>query len=310
MTYCFYHNDLDGHCAGAIVKSMHPDATMIEIAYGYDFQKHVLDKLETSTGNDSIYVVDFRFTTKEFEQLLEDYGIVWIDHHATGINEATKHKAENKDSVYFDIEGIQEIGKAGAQLTWEYLIPHKGVPLAVHYVSKWDVWDHTDPRTIPFNRGLQLTESTDPANETALTMWKELFMNSREGDNRKWNALDQVMNIGVIGEAMKAQYDAFIAKNAYYVADWEGYRTVALNGAVYDSYCIFEHSDKWEALDPQVLVWYQQKADGAWKYSVRNYPGTETSVRAIAEKYNGGGHDKAAGFTSKDLLIQPENTNE
>jgi oligoribonuclease NrnB/cAMP/cGMP phosphodiesterase (DHH superfamily) len=282
----------------------YPDAEMHEINYGYNFDKDVIPYLDEwkSEEDNHVYVVDFRFTTEEFESLIaQGWGVHWCDHHATGIEEAAKFS-----KTYRDMGGNCSSDKAGAQLTWEYLYPDFPIPLAVYYVSKWDLWDHTDPKTIPFNRGLGMTETTDPAKPQAMDMWVELFENNREGNNRTWNALDQVMNLGVIGEAMKAQYDFNIAKNAYYVPDWYGYRTVALNSYVLDSYCIFEHKSKWEELDPEVLVWYYQTSDGQWSYSLRSYPGTNTNVRELAEKLGGGGHDGAAGAKCKELLIKPE----
>lgn len=304
MVHCFYHNDQDGHCAGAIVKMKYPDAVMHEINYGYDLKKDVLDKLGYEGGKQiedvEIYIVDFSFKRADTDLLIDLYAepMTILDHHQSALEQIG-------DMVPGDVAGIIDTSKAGAQLTWEYLYPDKPLPLAVYYVSKWDIWDHSDPRTIPFCRGLQLTESTDPANEQAMIMWKELFDNNREGDNRRWNALDQVMNLGVIGEAMKAQYDFKIAKNAYYIPDWNGYRTVALNSYVLDSYCIFEYSHKWEELDPQVLVWYYQCPDGKWLHSIRSYPGTDTDVKVIAEQFGGGGHIGAAGCKTDECLVFP-----
>jgi oligoribonuclease NrnB/cAMP/cGMP phosphodiesterase (DHH superfamily) len=316
MVHCFYHNDLDGHCAGAIVQMYEPNAVMHEINYGYD-SNEIHDNVDVG---DTVYIVDFSFRPEDFQSVLT-YAkrVIWIDHHESAIQQYAKFfkladEVEHKN--WHKVEGIQDTSKAGAQLTWEYFRnlsplmrwhnPMRGLPLAVHYVSKWDMWDHSDPRTIPFNRGLQLTESTDPANETAMTMWTALFENNREGDNRRWNVIDQVLNVGTIGEAMKAQYDFKIAKNAYYIPDWQGYRTVALNSYVLDSYCIFDHADKWEEFSPEVLVWYYQTPDGQWLHSLRAYPGTDTNVREIAEGFGGGGHDGAAGCRTEECIVFPD----
>ena len=316
MVHCLYHNDLDGHCAGAIVRMFHPDARMVEMNYNYDSNTWD-DQID---GGDTVYIVDFSLRPKDFQSLLKYAGkVVWIDHHESAIKKYAKFFELADEVLHKDwhkMEGIQDSSKAGAQLTWEYFHPKtglmawdrpmRGLPLAVHYVSQWDMWNHSDPRTIPFNRGLQLTETTDPASDTAMTMWREIIRNDRSGDNRRWNALDQVMNIGTIGEAMKAQYDEYIARGAYYVEDWEGYRTVALNSMVYDSYFVLSKMDKFDEFDPQVLVWYTQRSDGQWQYSLRSYPGTDTVVNHIAELYDGGGHPGAAGFRHPECLIKPE----
>jgi oligoribonuclease NrnB/cAMP/cGMP phosphodiesterase (DHH superfamily) len=295
---------MDGHCAGAIVKMKHPDAVMHEITYGYDYEKDVIANLD---GNDAeIFVVDFRFETSEFQDLIARGCIIhWCDHHETGIKIAAKSKLNDADSVYLSIDGMQNKRKAGAQLTWEYLYPEKPLPLIVHHVSQWDIWNHSDPHTIPYQRGLELSGRTNPVDADAVKLWKAYIENSREGNRRDFNELDALLNMGLTGEAMKAQYDTFIGSSAYYIPEWEGFRTVALNSRALDSYVIFEHADKWEEFDPEVLIWYHQSPTGQWKYSIRNYPGTDTSVIELAEKYNGGGHRKTAGFTTDELIIFP-----
>lgn len=310
MIHCFYHNDMDGHCAGAIVKMKYPDAIMHEMKYGYDFEKDVLPHLEEhhDTGGDNdLYIVDFRFTPAELERLVDDWTIHWCDHHDTGLVEAAQHP-----ELYKHVQGNCASDKAGCELTWEYLHPGEPMPLIVHHVGRWDMWDHSDPSTIPFNRGLQLTGNTDPVNADAIKLWTAYMENSREGKRRDFNELDALLNMGLTGEAMKAQYDSYIGKEAYYIPNWEGYRTVALNSKVYDSYVVFEHDEKWQEHNPEVLVWYYQNGTGQWKHSVRAYPGTNTPVVKIAEKYSGGGRETAAGFTTDEQVVfpKPEENNE
>ena len=299
MKHCFYHNDLDGHCAGAIVKLVHPDCEMHEINYGYDFNNDVLGHIKSNACD--IFVVDFSFSPKEFDLLInEGHTVTWIDHHFTAIDKVTPDVMDNYDKL----EGIWQTDKAGCELTWGYFHENEAMPMAVYYVGRWDVWDHRNPSTIPFHRGMTMLE-TDPANPDAIEGWRQLFDNNRSGKNKDWNLFDQVMNLGLISEKMKAEYDKYIAKNAYYVKDWVGYRTVALNSKVYDSYCIFEYDGVFEVFDPEVLVWYYQTPDGNWLYQLRSYPGTTTDVSQIAKANGGGGHVGAAGFKSKNLLIKP-----
>ena len=309
MIHCFYHNDMDGHCAAAIVKMAHPDAVLTEINYGYD--ENLIG--DTVDGGDTVIIVDFTLEPEDFQDLLcYAKEIIWIDHHASSIKdyEDTFFLGGKENGVAIEgwdkVKGIQDTTKAGAQLTWEYFNEGKPLPKAVYYVSAWDIWDHTDPNTIPFNRGLQLTESTDPAHPAAMEMWHHVIEDSREGANRKWNAFDQVMSVGVIGEAMKATYDKYIGGLAYFVGDWNGKRTVALNSRCYDSYVIWDHMDKWEELDPEVFIWYYQLPNGKWRNRIRAYPGEETNVAEIAKLYGGGGHELSAGFQTKEPAIHPD----
>lgn len=309
MIHCFYHNDLDGHCAGAIVKLKFPEAEMHELSYGYDFDKDV-DAHIDADGPNEIYLVDFRFKPEEIKDLVENCNatIHWCDHHESGFTEAAK--ACNEDpklaSIYEKhVKGLQNTAEAGCELVWKYLHEGKPMPLIVHHVGRWDVWDHSDPHTIPYHRGLELSGRTDPADEDAMKLWAAYIENSREGKRRDFNELDAILNMGLTGEAMKGIYDKYIGEAAYYIPNWEGYRTVALNSKVFDSYVVFEHDERWAEHEPEVLVWFYQTGEGKWKHSVRNYPGTNTSVIQIAEKYNGGGHRSAAGFTTAEQVVYP-----
>lgn len=304
MRHCFYHDDLDGHCAGAIVKLKYPDTIMYPINYGYHSDL-IHDNVD---GGDEVFIVDFTLSPSDFQSLI-GYAkeVTWIDHHEPkfkmyddvfNLGGQVPHKDWHK------VKGIREHGKAGCELTWEYLHEHEPMPLAVYYTGRWDVWDHRNNNTIPFNRGMSICD-TNPKDPESLEFWAELFKNDRSGGNRNLNALDQVIQFGLIAEKMKAEYDRFIGRNAYYVPNWEGYRTVALNSSVFDSYCIFEHDEKFMPFDPEVLIWYTQIPNGKWKYSIRAYPGTYTNVNEIAQKFGGNGHVTSSGFVTDECVIKP-----
>lgn len=299
MIYCFYHDDIDGHCAGAIIKLAHPDCEMHEVAHA---AKSHMPNITLHAG-DEVYIVDFAFTPEVTDELTKTGAkIHWLDHHISAIE---SHNELYKDGYPENILGERDTTKAGCELTWEYVHPNDAMPMAVYYAGRWDVWDHRNNNTIPFNRGLDMME-TNPANPESLEAWRILFKNDRTEKNKDWNLFDQVLNLGLIAESMKAKYDKFIAKNAYYLPEWEGCRTVALNANVLDSYALFEYDEKFAPNDPEVFVWYFQLPNGMYKYALRAYPGTFTDVLSIAKKYGGGGHLNSAGFTSMECLLHPE----
>lgn len=320
MIYCFYHNDLDGHCAGAIVKRAHPEAIMHEIAYGYDFQENVLDVLAPSSNTIEVVIVDFRFVAEEILELLSTYcdKITWIDHHASSIEEE-KHLFTKAAKEGISLEGLTtvlEVGKSGCELAWEYYNPYKPIyqlckrnpaamPRAVRLIGRWDVWDHSDPRTIPFNEGLSISWDTDPAKD--MEAWDAMFADQLATPHSAGTIVDMILSVGHSANKGKIRYDDFINRAAYYLPDWNGKRTVAINAICKDSYVIDEDDERFAKYKPEVLVWYYQTPKGAWKYSLRSYPGTDTVVSEIAKNYcGGGGHASSAGFISDDLLIKPE----
>ena len=91
---CFYHNDMDGICSGAIVNKFLTEiqgnktdpCKFIMINYKDEFPFDTIQK------DESIVIVDFSLQKPgEFEKLLEiTPNVVWIDHHKSAI-ERFKH---------------------------------------------------------------------------------------------------------------------------------------------------------------------------------------------------------------------------
>ncbi len=157
---CFYHRlDLDGHCSGAIVKMKYPECEMIGVDYhdelpvfGYGY-------------NEEIYLVDFSFKPDVMKELSDRHILHWIDHHKGPINDA-------RESGFLASGGQSlETGKAGCELTWEYLFPELATPVAVRLLGRYDVWDHKEDAVLPFQYGMRELEYTLPDSD----IWETLF---------------------------------------------------------------------------------------------------------------------------------------
>jgi oligoribonuclease NrnB/cAMP/cGMP phosphodiesterase (DHH superfamily) len=139
---CFYHSsDLDGICSAAIVKYRYPECELIAI--DYDYNHHIFDSV--SVG-ETVFMVDFSALSEHMRYLKYHTDFIWIDHHKTAIEKCSKLEP---------IAGIREIGKAACELTWEYLFPNKTMPEAVRLLGRYDVWDHSDPNTLPWQYGMR-----------------------------------------------------------------------------------------------------------------------------------------------------------
>ena len=124
---CFYHSDMDGKCAGAIVHKYYlvdrertretADSEFICINYKDDFP------FGRIKPDELVVIVDFSLQRDgEFEKLLEiTNNVIWIDHHKTAIE---KHGGLN-------VPGLRVDGIAGCELTWQYFYPGKEVPPVV-----------------------------------------------------------------------------------------------------------------------------------------------------------------------------------
>jgi len=274
---CFYHkSDLDGHCSGAIIKLRYPECEMI----GVDYQDSLYD-LEPVNIQETVYVVDFSFPMQEMEYLNKNCDLHWIDHHKTSIDEAHK-----KGFISSGGQSL-EIGKAGCELTWEYIHPDEKTPLAVYLLGRYDVWDHSDERTLPFQMGMRQYPDTFPDNDF---IWSNVLSDLKQ--------VQQTLTTGgIILEYQKIQ-DRMYAKGMAYDAKFEGYRAIVMNKE-------YSNSKAFDAVyDPEkhdIMIMFGVKPDSL-KYTLFcDKP--EIDVSKIAKKYGGGGHRGAAGFFSKELLI-------
>ena len=111
---CFYHNDLDGHCSGAIVKKVMPEIDMFEIDYKDPFPIHMIE------SGEKIILVDYSLPNLNAWDLLFERTseVIWIDHHKTAIDMNPQYNLH----LPFDIHGLRYTGHSAAYLTWCYFI--------------------------------------------------------------------------------------------------------------------------------------------------------------------------------------------
>lgn len=274
---CFYHkSDLDGHCSGAIIKLKYPDCEMI----GVDYNDKVSD-FEWEKG-ETIFVVDFCFEpNKDMYTLDRDSRLVWIDHHKSAIEWA-------KENQFLACGGDKlQIGNGACELTWSFIFPEKISPLSVRMLSKYDVWDHSDARVLPFQWGMRDNPDTLPDN---IDFWKMVFYSE--------SFFDRTVEKGATLLRFQKNQDAKYAKGMSYEAEFEGYRAIVMNKA-------YANSKAFDAVyDPEkhdIMVLYGVKP-GQLKYTLFcDKPDIDVSI--IAQKYGGGGHKGAAGFFSENLLV-------
>ena len=276
----FYHNDLDGRCAGAIVAhftgNYNPE-DYFEVDYVMD-----LSVVPVSDG-EVVYFVDYSFkeNTLGFLKSLQERGcqIIWIDHHTSSINLCKAHPELAL------INGIRSDEWSGAALTWDYCSDFER-PDCVNYVSDYDCWKFQyEPQTTFFKLGIE-TVKYDALDD----IWERLF-----GD--MW-----VFEIGyliVTGRTIKGYVDKtndYYREHYAYETEIAGHKCLVVNqetnswvfGSKYNEY-------------PLVMVWV---FDGTqYVYSIFS-SNPEIDCSKIAESYGGGGHKGAAGFSSKELLFR------
>ena len=267
----FYHNDLDGKCAGHIVGEYHTYVEIeeftpkdfIEMNYGKEFPFDVISKGE------KVYIVDYHIKPEEMERLLEiTEDIVWVDHHITAINQYKNFPKK--------IKGIRETGRSGCVLTQQYLYPGREVPQYILLVGDRDVWHWVfGKKTKRFTDGSEcydlhpLSKNWDLASE-----------------------LSGFMEAGRFVGLYKAQRNKEYVEQFGYRTEFESHEAIVVNQGMVGS----DVFDDIEDLPPLQIMYVD--AGDFFKISLRS---TEVNVAALAQKYGGGGHFSAAGMECTKL---------
>jgi oligoribonuclease NrnB/cAMP/cGMP phosphodiesterase (DHH superfamily) len=264
----FYHADMDGHCAAAIVhKFYNGDGEYISINYNQDFPFDEIKKDEL------IIIVDYSLQKKgEFEKLFTiTKQIIWIDHHKTAI-EQSKEFADSKI-----IRGIRQDGVAGCELTWKFFFPKEPVPYVVLLLGDYDIWAYKyGDNTQEFQACCKLFD-TSPYS----TIWEKWL-------NYPYIPYDEMRQGEIISKFQK-QNNASLLKVWSFTTIFEGYKAICCNQGSSSSLLFASAEEEYDLMIPFVF-------DGKlWSVSLYT-TNKNIDVSEIAKKYGGGGHKNAAGF--------------
>lgn len=270
---CYYHrSDFDGHCSGAIVKLANPICELRGIDYGDEFP---WDEVQ---GEDVIMV---DFSLQPFDNMIrlrdESTDLTWIDHHVSAIEEAEKYMFWEKT------DGVQDSDLAACELTWNYYFPHKPMPEIVRLLGRYDVWDHSDPKTLPFQSGMKLYTTFPNA---YIDLWKKWF--------EEFPA--EIIEEGKIVQRYIERDNARYASSCAFETELDGFKGVAINksGANSQLFDSVWNEDKYD-----IMITFGFKVD---KWTVSLYATKEDiDVSEIAKNHGGGGHKGAAGFVCDEL---------
>ena len=188
----------------------------------------------------------------------------------------------------FVVRGTRQEGIGACFLVWGFINPHLPVPKPVKLLAEYDVWDHSDPDTLPFQYGMRMRE-TDPATEEGMKLWGYLFRGS-------FFTFNKILEEGRIILKYQKQMDAKYCARYAYPAIFEGYKALVLNRGIANSMTFENHPD---AKNVSIFVTYVFNGEN-WIVSLyANKP--DIDVSKIAKKYGGGGHKGAAGFVCENL---------
>lgn len=280
---CFHHNDLDGRCAGAVVsfyEKVWGVDDFIEVDYIQRIPTEICEPLET------VYFVDYSFkadTKFVLDELLEKgCDIVWIDHHTSSFN------LEREFPELTLIKGIREEGTSGAALAYMYFnsCEYKDVPRYIQLVSDYDCWKFELDDTEDFKLGVECWDTSAMSE-----LWEVLQVEgAKEYGKSHPPLLSEIISNGKVIKRHITKENDYYRNSFAYEVEFEGIKMLVVNkktnswvfGELYKEY-------------PACCVWVFNGEK--YIYSIfSSSPSVDCSK--IAEKYGGGGHRGAAGFTS------------
>jgi oligoribonuclease NrnB/cAMP/cGMP phosphodiesterase (DHH superfamily) len=299
--YVYHHNDHDGIVAAGVLYNLYPDSQNKEFIFNMiDYAKEInLDHINFE-NNDEVYFLDYSFTNEhnlnEFKKLLDrrspsDFQkVTWIDHHKSsfGILDG------------YTISGILDTSLCGAALTYLYLQPasneyevsdiyfhnEPSVPVFLKYIDDYDCWKHMYPVTNDFHYGFTISHPTD-------AIISNLLYSS--------NGIDKIIFAGEkIQEYLKFE-------NKEYHVDMYGFEyTLPEEHGGYRCFCLnrkgnsLMFGDKVNEYDAVIPYYFN---GDKWRYSMFTIK-DNVDCEAVAKSYGGGGHLRAAGWTSDELMFK------
>ena len=279
-----HHMDLDGHCAAAIIGQWCTDNQIKPIYVPIDYGNE-LEALEQVKDIRDVVLVDFSLPVGDLEMLYAaKRSFVWIDHHKT-----SKDLAEH-------INGVRcvDSGLAACALSWYMCYPSVYMPYYVRLLSEYDVWNHSDAYTLPFQYGMRSVP-----NEPGQSIWTKLYK-AYIG----WNGSpmpDKIRSYLEKGWAIleynKQQYSTMMSKGAFEQV-FHGLNFIAcFVGAGSSSSQMFKSVyDPMDSHDGMMSIRYEH---GNWVVSLYTTHTDKLDMGDICKHHGGGGHPGAAGFTVK-----------
>lgn len=283
---CFYHNDIDGRCAGALVAQYEQNHNR-EDFYEIDYVTPL--PLDVIQPGERVYFVDYSFTGNtvwQLSKILEKtQDIIWIDHHTSSM------ELEKALPWTCKISGNREEGISGAALTYMWLnqCEFSDLPFFIKLISDYDCWQFEyDPDTTYFKLGLETNayDALDP-------VWP-LLLEYGAG----FAFCDELLDKGEIIKSYVDENNDYYRDHYAYESEIDGLKCLVINKKS-NSWAFGDRYDDY----PLCMVWV---FDGS-KYVYSIFSGKEdVNCATIASKFGGGGHKGAAGFSSDKLLFVKE----
>lgn len=276
----YHKNCLDGTCAAYIAHMFFEECNITAEYMPLDYSEREQVFTIPLAGRD-VYILDFSFTPEQTLRIAQEASsLIWLDHHQTAIESWNCPTPENAH-ITLDIE------RSGCGLAWDYFFPEDDCSHIVEAIEDRDLWRFKYPDTKAICAYMQSlpTVTHSQSGWEDWTDWESAF-----------DGYDESPRLTVsYGNLLLREQRVSLAK--------------AL-GATAMSCSISGNKGRCANLPPQFasdagnqLATESGTYGGTWfinnlgqvKWSLRSVGNYDVAV--IAQRYGGGGHKNAAGFT-------------
>jgi len=270
-TLCIYHaNCMDGFAAAWVVNQA-------IYAKGNDlcFYPGVYGEAPPDVAGMGVILVDFSYKRDVLLKMAEGASSIRIIDHHESAQEALAG-IENEEGDYCPIEVHFDMAKSGALMTWEYYFAPKKVPRLIEHISDRDLWKFE----LPYTREIVAAVFSYPYD---FAVYSELMSMP-------------VMDLVAAGEAIERKHhkdinellaicrrEMFIGGTLVPIASLP-YTLSSDAGHIMSKGSSSFAACYWDTPTQRV-------------FSLRSDKEVGMNVQKIAQKYGGGGHANAAGFS-------------
>ncbi len=266
---CLHHNDADGRASAAIVRYALGDDVL---CYEMDYDGSIVpwNAIEDA---ERVIVVDFSLPREDMQRIADGRELIWIDHHKSALEELA--------DVAAGWPGIRDLNEAACVLTWRYFFPDRPVPRAVVLIGDRDIWRWAEQDTGAFNEAL-FHRNTHADNDD---LWRPLLEDDPD-------LLDELIREGRRLREIRLRQTKRQIERFGFEVQFEGYRTLAIN--------LRGNGDLGEqirALGYEIGYCYMDRVEGGRLMTSVTLYSNQVDVSVIAQRFGGGGHAGAAGFS-------------
>ncbi len=267
---CIYHiADHDGKGSAAVVRSVYPETEFLGLNHDMEIPYDEIRK------HDKIVVCDIALPLEFMLELSRTKDFVWIDHHASVINEYNEHLAKGGA----EIKGLRRIGTAACCLTWEYFYPDKELPEGLKLLGLNDIFDLRDPRVRPFEYAVQSIGVNRPGDK----IWEDLLSGRIN--------IDEMVETGKAILSWIKVRNMRLVRSMSFESEYNGLKCICANMPQ-------GYSEFYDSLpnihDYDFMCNFFMNRRNTWNLSF--YTSKDgVDVSKIAASFGGGGHVRAAG---------------